>query len=272
MSMIYIDTSHECNGVCNISRNLFDCCSAYAMTLLYEANPPKLGDSRVGATRRFMERLRDVSDVCGGIHITENVLGMQRMSPILVGRRLRDAVPGVAMTLTMRVRDKSSADTDAFVAGAVDAGFSGMLVVAGDPAPNTPPSGQVPSRVVRRLLRDRLAPGLDLYLSIPAEPDYVSMAPKLDAGPKGFITQVMQSPGQVESMVARLPKYDILPIVLYPSPKNQKAAAFLGIDMGVYSSGFGGFIRRIHDVAGNVLVTSPGDYASLYEFFSKNRY
>lgn len=242
------------------------------MALLYEANPPKLDGSGAGAMGRFMERLRDVSDVCGGIHITENVLGMRRISPILVGRRLRDAVPDVTMTLTMRVRDKSPADTDVFVDGAVEAGFSGMLVVAGDPAPNSPPSGQVPSGVVRRLLQDRLAPGLDLYLSIPAQPDYAAMVSKLDASPKGFITQVIQSPGQVESMVAHLPKYDILPIVLYPSPKNQKAASFLGIDMGAYSHGFGGFIRRIHDVTGNVLVTSPGDYASLYEFLSKNRY
>ena len=242
------------------------------MALLYEANPPKLDGSGVGSMERFMERLRAMSDVCGGIHITENVLGMQRISPILVGRRLRDAVPGVPMTLTMRVRDKSSTDTDAFVAGAVEAGFSGMLVVAGDPAPNAPPSGQVPSGVVRRLLRDRLAPGLDLYLSIPAEPDYAAMVLKLNASPKGFITQVIQSPGQVERMVARLPKYDILPIVLYPSPKNRKAAAFLGINMGAYSNEFGRFMRRIHDVAGNVLVTSPGDYASLYGFLSENRY
>ena len=242
------------------------------MVLLYEANPPKMDGGGVGATGRFVERLRDVSDVCGGIHVTENVLGMQRVSPILVGRRLRDAVPDISMTLTMRVRDKNSADIDAFVSDAVEAGFSGMLVVAGDPAPNVPPSNQVPSGVVRRLLRNRLAPGLDLYLSIPAEPDYTAMATKLSACPRGFITQVIQSPGQVESMVTRLPKYDILPIVLYPSPKNQKAAAFLGIDMGAYSDEFGGFIRRIHDATGNVLMTSPGDYAGLYEFLSENRY
>jgi homocysteine S-methyltransferase len=242
------------------------------MALLYEANPPKLDDGVVDATGRFVERLRDISDVCGGVHITENVLGIRRVSPILVGRRLRDVVPDIPMTLTMRVRDKSSADTDAFVDGAVEAGFSGMLVVAGDPAPNTPPSGQVPSRVVRRLLQNQLAPGLDLYLSIPADPDYVSMVSKLDARPRGFITQVIQNPDQVESMVARLPKYDILPIVLYPSPKNQKAATFLGIHMEAYSDGFGGFIRRIHDATGNVLITSPGDYASLYGFLSENRY
>lgn len=242
------------------------------MTLLYEANPPKIADGGMGALGRFAERLRAVSDVCGGIHVTENVLGIPRISPISVGRALRGMVPDVPMTLTVRVRDKNPADTDAFVADAADAGFSGLLVVAGDPAPGSPPSGQVPSGVVKRLRRDGLAPELDMYLSIPAEPDYSGMAQKLAARPEGFITQVVQSPGQVSDMTARLPEFRILPIVLYPSPKNQKAAAFLGIDMAAYSDDFGRFVSRIHDAAGSVLVTSPGDYAALYEFLSANRY
>ena len=242
------------------------------MTLLYEANPPKVIGSGTGTMERFIERLRDVSDVCGGIHITENVLGMQRISPILVGRDLRHAVPDVPLTLTMRVRDKSPADIDTFVGDVMNVGFAGMLVVAGDPAPGATSSGQIPSNVVRRLIHDNLVSDLDLYLSIPTEPDYNMMASKMAAQPKGFITQVIQSPDQVNRMVANLPEFDILPIVLYPSPKNQKAATFLGIDMDAYSGKFGEFIRRIHAAAGNVLITSPGDYNGLYGFLSENRY
>ena len=242
------------------------------MTLLYEANPPKVDGAKADATERFMERLCSISDICGGIHVTENVLGMRRISPILVGQRLRRAVPDVPMSLTMRVQDKDSAGIDAFARAAADAGFTGMLVVAGDPAPGAPASGQVPSRVVRRLIRAGMLPSMDMYLSIPTEPDYSAMGPKLAACPKGFITQVVQHPEQVERIVARLPGYDILPIVLYPSPKNRKAADFLGLDMGVYSSGFDAFVDKIHDVAGRVLTTSPGDFDGLREFLSKNRY
>lgn len=242
------------------------------MTLLYEANPPKLDISLPDTIGPFMKRLRDISDICGGIHITEDVLGIQRLSPLIVGMRLRRMVSDIDMTLTMRVRNKSPATVDKFVRSAIEAKFSGMLVVAGDPAPGIPPSGQIPSRVVRQLIQNRVASRLDLYLSIPAEPDYSAMGAKIDAHPKGFITQVIQNPPQVERMVARLPDYTILPIVLYPSPKNQKAATFLKLNMGAYSDDFGGFVDRIHDTAGNVLVTSPGDYAGLYGFLSKNRY
>lgn len=76
------------------------------MTLLYEANPPKVEGAGADAMERFMERLCSVSEVCGGIHVTENVLGMRRISPILVGQRLRSVAPDIPMSLTMRVRDK----------------------------------------------------------------------------------------------------------------------------------------------------------------------
>lgn len=242
------------------------------MTLLYEANPPKVDGAKDGAMERFMERLCSVSEVCGGIHITENVLGMRRMSPVVVGRRLRSVAPDIPMSLTMRVRDKDSADIDAFARGAADAGFTGMLVVAGDPTPNAPVSGQVPSGVVRRLIRNGTGSHMDLYLSVSTDPDYAAMAPKLAARPKGFITQVVQRPEQAERIAAALPGYQIIPIVLYPSPKNLKAAKFLGLDMGAYSDGFGALVRRIHDAAGRVLLTSPGDFDGLRGFLSENRY
>ena len=242
------------------------------MTLLYEANPPKIDGAKGGAMERFMERLCNVSEVCGGVHITENVLGMRRASPILAGRRLRSVMPDIPMSLTMRVRNKDSASIEAFAHDAADTGFTGMLVVAGDPAPNAPDSGQVPSRVVRRLVRNGTVPGMDLYLSISTDPDYATMASKLAARPKGFITQVIQRPEQAERIVAALPEYEIIPIVLYPSPKNKKAADFLGLDMGAYSDGFDALVCRIHDAAGRVLLTSPGDFDGLREFLSKNRY
>ena len=242
------------------------------MTLLYEANPPKVDGSKDGALELFMERLCSVSEVCGGVHITENVLGMRRVSPILAGRRLRRVMPDIPMSLTMRVRDKDSASIEAFARDAADAGFTGMLVVAGDPAPDAPGSGQVPSGVVRRLALNGTVPGMDLYLSIPTDPDYTTMAPKLAARPKGFITQVVQRPEQAERIVDALPGYEIIPIVLYPSPKNKKAADFLDLDMGAYSDGFDALVRRIHDASGRVLLTSPGDFDGLRGFLSENRY
>ena len=244
------------------------------MAVRYEANPPKTGqveDAGV-ALDKFVEKMRKISEVCGGLHITENVLGVPRISPILSGRRLRECIPDISMTISMRVRDKTVPEIDDFVGGSLDAGFSGMLVVAGDRSPDVPDSGQVPSSVVSRLRGNGVDSRMDLYLSVPAAPDYRKMARKIRARPKGFITQVVRTLSQVEGIAASLPEYHIIPILLFPSAKNHKAASFLNIDMSAYRDGFPQFIQRVHDTTGDVLITSPGDYAGVYEFLSQNRF
>ena len=244
------------------------------MTIRYEANPPKTGQTAVGqdALERFIERIWKISDVCGGIHITENVLGMPRISPVLAGRMLQDRGMDMPMTVSMRVRDKNIPDIDCFVKGSAEAGFSGLLVVAGDRSPDIPDSGQIPSRVVERLCGNGMGSKIGLYLSVPAAPNYEKMDRKLRANPKGFITQVVQKPSQVSDIVANLTGYHIIPIALFPSPKNQKAAAFLNLNMSEYRDDFSRFVQKIHDIAGDILLTSPGDYAGLYEFLSHNRF
>lgn len=244
------------------------------MTIRYEANPPKTGqveDAGV-ALDKFVEKMRKISEVCGGLHITEDVLGVPRISPILSGRRLRECIPDIPMTISMRVRDKTAPEIDDFVGDSLDAGFSGMLVVAGDRSPDVPDSGQVPSSVVNRLRGNGVDSRMDLYLSVPAAPDYRKMARKIRARPKGFITQVVRTPSQVEDIATNLPEYHIIPILLFPSAKNHKAAAFLNINMSGYRDDFPQFIQKIHDITGDVLLTSPGDYAGVYEFLSQNRF
>lgn len=244
------------------------------MTLRYEANPPKItpDNTYVKNLDRFVERLALVSDKCDGIHITENVLGFSRVSPILAGHYLCRAVPDVLMTLTIRVRDKSVSDIDEFVQKAIGEKFSGILVVAGDSAPNLPDSGQIPSSVIRHLRKNNINEKLKLYLSMPANPNYTKMTSKIRARPHGFMTQVIQNGSQVKDMIANLADFDIIPIVLYPSPKNQKAASFLNIDMSQYMDDFASFVDQIHEMTGDVLLTSPGDHAGLYEFLSSHRY
>ena len=54
------------------------------MTIRYEANPPKvLPDVDTDESiRKFIERIKKISKKCDAIHLTENVLGFQRVSPI----------------------------------------------------------------------------------------------------------------------------------------------------------------------------------------------
>ena len=106
------------------------------MTIRYEANPPKiLPDVDTDESiKKFIERIRDVSKKCDAIHLTENVLGFQRVSPIEVGKIIRKEIPDLPITVSLRVRDKSEEEISEFVDNCIDIGFAGILVLMGDPS------------------------------------------------------------------------------------------------------------------------------------------
>ena len=52
------------------------------MTVRYEINPPKISDDGQDAMETFcLEGLKLISSVCDGIHLTDSVLGIPRVSP-----------------------------------------------------------------------------------------------------------------------------------------------------------------------------------------------
>jgi len=243
------------------------------MTIRYEANPPKIlpGADLQGSISRFVERMKSISGSCDAIHLTENVLGFQRVSPIEMGRIVRNEIPDLPMTASLRVRDKTWEGIRRLVSECADAGFAGILVLMGDPSKDgRPDSGQVPSRVVKKLCADGVGSRIDLYLSIPSRPDYVKARKKMEAGPRGFMTQVVQSVEQVRDLASNLGGFSVIPIVLFPSEKNRKSAEFLGLDLAQYADSFGEFVEQIHGITGDVLITSPGDFAGLRDFLQRD--
>ena len=58
------------------------------MTIRYEANPPKVlpEEDTDKAISKFVEKIKEISKKVDAIHLTENVLGYQRVSPIKVGK------------------------------------------------------------------------------------------------------------------------------------------------------------------------------------------
>ena len=53
------------------------------MTIRYEINPPKVSDpsSRIDL---LDERIEQISKFCDGIHVTDSVLGIERISPLII--------------------------------------------------------------------------------------------------------------------------------------------------------------------------------------------
>ena len=242
------------------------------MTVRYEANPPKIlpGTDTNESVQKFVEKIKTISKKCDAIHLTENVLGFERVSPIDAGKKIRKEMPNLPMTASLRVRDKTENEISEFVENSITVGFSGILILMGDPSQtNKPDSGQIPSATVKRLQRDTTHERIDLYLSISNKPNFSKIGKKLDASPKGFMTQVVQDITQVKSLSENLRGIPIIPILLYPSPKNAKSAKFLNLDLDRYGKNFEVLLKETYAITGDILLTSPNDFDGLDTFLER---
>jgi hypothetical protein len=141
----------------------------------------------------------------------------------------------------------------------------------GDPAQSgAPDSGQIPSLVVTKLKEKGYNSKIELYLSISNKPNFSKIEKKIKAEPKGFITQVVQNIQQVQNLSDNLKEFSIIPIMLFPSEKNQKSANFLGLNLSEYSKEFDEFVKEAHRITGDVLITSPNDFNGLNDYLKKN--
>lgn len=243
------------------------------MTIRYEANPPKIlpDVNTEESIKKFIDRIKEISKKCDAIHLTENVLGFQRVSPIEIGKIIKKEIPNFPITVSLRVRDKTEKEICSFVEECIKIGFSGILILMGDPSQTgKEDSGQIPSQVVQELRKRGIDSKIDLYLSISNKPNFSKIEKKLQAKPKGFMTQVIQNIEQAQNLSDNLEGFTIIPIILFPSGKNEKSAKFLQLDLTSYSQTFEEFVKKIHSVTGDVLITSPNDFNGLSEFLEKS--
>ena len=242
------------------------------MSIRYEANPPKIlpGVNTDESIQKFVEKVKIISKKCDAIHLTENVLGFQRVSPIEVGKIIRKEIPNLPITVSLRVRDKSESEILEFINNCISIGFSGVLILMGDPSQiGKKDSGQIPSLTAKRLREQGVGSKIDLYLSISNKPNFSKIGKKLEAKPKGFMTQVIQNIDQVQELYENLKGFSIIPILLYPSPKNEKSAQFLNLDLTSYSQEFERLLEKTQKITGDVLLTSPNDFSGLNGFLEK---
>ena len=242
------------------------------MTIRYEANPPKILPeiNTDESIIKFIKKIKIISKKCDAVHLTENVLGFQRVSPIKVGKIIRTEIPNLPITVSLRVRDKNEKEISEFVNNCISIGISGILILMGDPSQSgKQDSGQIPSAVVKRLREQGIDSQIDLYLSISNKPNFSKITKKIEANPKGFMTQVVQNLEQVQNLADHLKEFSIIPIILFPSEKNEKSAKFLNLDLSKYSQKFEELVRKTHKITGDVLITSPSDFNGLSEFLEK---
>ncbi|MFB5611370.1 MAG: methylenetetrahydrofolate reductase [Nitrosopumilaceae archaeon] len=236
------------------------------MTVRYEVNPPKLSDGELNdLLEKLKQKVSEISQICDGIHVTDSVLGTKRVSAIKASEIIRKNFPNLKITISLRVRDKELSEIEKIVNDAIELKLNGVLVLQGDPSPENPKnSGLIPSQVVKHL-KELVGDRIDLFLSLPSNPNFDKIQKKIDAKPTGFITQVIGSEEQVSKIVNHLKPqgFKIIPILLYPSKKNQKSADFLKLDWSNYQNRFLDFVRKVHDLCEDVLITSPSDFSGV---------
>jgi len=239
------------------------------MTIRYEANPPKiLPDVNTDESiEKFVDKIKTISKKCDAIHLTENVLGHNRVSPIKVGEIIRKEIPNIPITVSLRIRDKNEDEIEKFVDNCISIGITGILIIMGDPSQSKiSDSRLIPSKVVLNLKKKKYDSKIELYLSISNKPNFSKIGKKIKANPKGFMTQVVQNIHQVQNLSDNLKQFSIIPIILFPSEKNQKSADFLGLNLSEYSKEFDKFVKETYKITGDILITSPNDFNGLKEY------
>jgi len=246
------------------------------MTLRYEINPPKVIQDKLlshepqRSLDDIKQRIINISKNCNGIHITDSVLGIPRVSPLTLAALIRGFSKKMEITISLRVRDRNLAALTQSVCDAVLLGLNGVLILKGDASADGPKdSGLVPSQVVKHLNESGFNKNIDLFLSLPSNPDFNKIGKKLDAEPAGFITQVIHSEKQVTRIVDELKPqgFKVIPCVLLPSEKNANSAKFLKLDWSGYQDNVVDFIKNIHRIADDVLISSPNDYVKAQNLF-----
>ena len=241
------------------------------MTVRYEINPPKVSDDGEDARNSLFERIKMSRSVCNGIHHTDSVLGIPRVSPFEIAEKIRESNKDIKITCSLRVRDKNLNEIEKTVEESIGI-VDGVLVLMGDKSDTISNKEElIPSQVVSTLNENGFGKKTELFLSIPSNPNFTKIQKKIDAKPTGFFTQVIHSKDQIEKISNHLGSngFKIIPCLLLPSHKNLKSAEFLKIDWSDYKENIVGFINEIHGITGDILMTSPNDFKRAYETISK---
>ena len=241
------------------------------MTVRYEINTPKISDDGQDARNILLERITKISSICDGVHLTDSVLGIPRVSPFEIAEKIHESNKDIKITCSLRVRDKNLNEIEKIVQESIGI-VDGILVLMGDKSDATSNKEElIPSQVVRTLDENGLGKKTELFLSIPSNPNFAKIQKKIDAKPAGFFTQVIHSKDQIEKISNHLGSngFKIIPCLLLPSHKNLKSADFLKIDWSDYKENIVGFINEIHNITSDILITSPNDFKRAYETISK---
>ena len=252
------------------------------MKISYELNPPKIvkgerfdlaqlsGDMQAMAGRAFQ-----LAGLVSGIHLTDSVLGIPRVSAVTAAGYIKKRVEETKLSCSVRVRDRNFTSLCQVVSDAILIGVDSMLVLMGDePADRPGDSGLRPSAAVKMLGKEGYGSTIKLDLSFPAKVknrSAQSVQNKLEARPHSLVTQSISSLSDLGEIVdlAKPHGIKVAAVVMIPSGKNRQSASIIGLDWSEYEKDPVDFVKNAARIADRVLLTSPNSFSSGLELLKQ---
>ncbi len=252
------------------------------MKIFYELNPPKIVkgekfdlDQLTGDMRTMAERASQLASLVGGIHLTDSVLGIPRVSGVTAAGYIKERVGKVTLSCSVRVRDRNFTSLCQVVSDAILIGVDNMLVLMGDEPVDRPgDSGLRPSAAVKMLVKEGFGSSINLDLSFPAKvknKSAQSLQNKLDARPNSLVTQSISSLSDLDEIVqlAKPHGIKVAAVVMVPSEKNRQSASIIGLDWLEYEKNPADFVKNAARIADRVLITSPNSFRAGLELLKE---
>jgi 5,10-methylenetetrahydrofolate reductase len=252
------------------------------MKVTFELNPPKIvKDQHFDLVplnqeiQKFTKRASELVDLVDGIHLTDSVLGIPRISSVTAASFIKRDGNALNLSCSVRTRDRNYTSICQFVSDAILIGVKGLLVLMGDDSiDGSRDLGLKPTSVLKMLYYEKYNSVIDFYLTIPAKIKSAScIQKKIDAKPSAFVTQSIASLAELGEIVdvARSHKIPVVACIMVPSKNNQTSAEMIGLDWKEYQNNAVDFIREAGDLASEVLLTSPNSFQSALELLERLR-
>jgi 5,10-methylenetetrahydrofolate reductase len=245
------------------------------MRISYELNPPRMvrGDrfdlDKLNAEMQAMaDRALQLSGLVSGIHLTDSVLGIPRVSSVTAAGYIKSRSEAGKLSCSIRVRDRNFTSLCQAVSDAILIGVDSVLLVMGDePADGLGDSGLRPSAAVKMLRKEGYSASIKLDLSFPAkvrDRSAKSVRNKLEAKPHSLVTQSISSLSDLGEIVdlAKPHGISVAAVVMVPAEKNRHSASIIGLDWSEYEKNPADFVRKASRMADRVLLTSPNSFGS----------
>jgi 5,10-methylenetetrahydrofolate reductase len=240
----------------------------------YELNPPKI------LPREYFDHSKLYSDIdnlkkkilliekyVDGIHFTDSVLGIPRMSSIAMAAILKKImIDRLKISCSIRTRDRNLTSMYQVVTDSILLKIDSLLILMGDepikgPKHNNPLK---PSQFVFESNKQGFSQHIKMNLSFPSKiKNYTTIQKKIDAKPYAFVTQSIESLNELGKVVDFVKPFKIKTVacIMLPSEKNKLSAEAIGLDWKEYEKEPIEFINKAGKLADELLLTSPNHFS-----------